>query len=94
MRSLSAARAVALSATVLGSLFVVTAASAAEIQVSSGPQVQGSSWRGDASLSQSLKLGLRLKEVLAIDALTRLGYALVDERVVLFGGAFGDIRQR
>jgi hypothetical protein len=60
------------------------AAHAAEIQVASGPQVQSSSWRGDASVGQSLKLGLRFKEIIAIDALTRLGYATVDERVLTY----------
>lgn len=52
--------------------------------MASGPQVQGSSWRGDASLAQSLKLGVRFKEVIAIDALTRLGYAMVDERMLTY----------
>lgn len=59
-------------------------ASAAEIQVASGPQVQGSSWRTDAAFAQSLKLGLRFKEIIAIDALTRVGYATVDERMLTY----------
>lgn len=57
---------------------------AAEIQVASGPQVQGSSWRGDTSLAQSLKLGARFENIIAIDALVRLGYATVDERVLTY----------
>jgi hypothetical protein len=65
-------------------LFFSPPADAAEIQVASGPQVQGSSWRGDASLGQALKLGMRFKEVVAIDALTRLGYAMVDQRVLTY----------
>ena len=64
--------------------FLSPAAQGSEIQVASGPQVQGSSWRGDASLSQALKLGMRFEEVVAIDALTRLGYAMVDQRVLTY----------
>lgn len=56
----------------------------AEIQVASGPQVQTSSWRGDASISQSLRLGVRFKEVITIDVLTRLGYGVVDERMLTY----------
>lgn len=65
-------------------LFASPPARATEIQVASGPVANGSSWRGDGSLSQSLKLGLRFKEVIAIDALTRLGYANVDDRVLTY----------
>jgi hypothetical protein len=65
-------------------LFFASSGSAAEIQVASGPQVQGSSWRGDAALCQSLKLGLRFRELVAIDTLTRLGYAAVDDRVLTY----------
>lgn len=61
-----------------------SSAGATEVQVASGPVANGSTWSGDGSLSQSLKLGLRFKEVIAIDALTRLGYASVDERVLTY----------
>jgi len=65
-------------------LLVPTTAGATEIQVASGPNAQGSSWRGDGALSQSLKLGLRFGDLVSIDALTRLGYATVDDRVVTY----------
>lgn len=64
--------------------FSAPARAGAEVQVASGPNVQGTSWRGDAAVAQSLKLGVRFKEVLAIDALTRLGYATVDQRVLTY----------
>ncbi len=53
-------------------------------QIASGPAAQGSSWRGDAAIAQSLKLGFRFKELIAIDALTRLGYGIVDDRVLTY----------
>lgn len=59
-------------------------AGATEVQVASGPVANGSSWRGDGSLSQALKLGLRFKGIVSIDALTRLGYASVDDRVLTY----------
>jgi hypothetical protein len=63
---------------------IPSAAQATEIQVASGPVANGSSWHGDGALSQSLKLGLRFKEIVTIDALTRLGYATVDDRVLTY----------
>lgn len=84
MRRSSRAGHVAIVAAAVLLLCFHSPAHAAEIQVASGPQVQGSSWRGDASLNQSLKLGLRFEGVVAIDALTRLGYAMVDERVLTY----------
>jgi hypothetical protein len=60
------------------------AAHATEVQVASGPVANGSTWRGDGALSQSLKLGLRFQDVVSIDALTRLGYATVDDRVLTY----------
>lgn len=66
------------------SLLAPATGQAAEIQVASGPQVLGSSWRGDAALGQTFKLGLRFKELIAIDALTRVGYAAVDERMLTY----------
>jgi hypothetical protein len=65
-------------------LVVPEVAGATEVQVASGPVANGSSWRGDGALSQSLKLGLRFQDVVAIDALTRLGYATVDDRVLTY----------
>lgn len=60
------------------------AASATEVQVASGPVANGSSWRGDGAFSQALKLGLRFQEIVSVDALTRLGYANVDDRVLTY----------
>ncbi len=65
-------------------LLAPASASASELQLAVGPQVQTSSWRGDAALGQSLKIGLRFKELIAIDALGRLGYATVDERMLTY----------
>jgi hypothetical protein len=59
-------------------------ARATEVQVASGPVANGSNWRGDGALSQSFKLGLRFQELFTIDALTRLGYATVDDRVLTY----------
>ncbi|MBX3204162.1 MAG: hypothetical protein KF764_03785 [Labilithrix sp.] len=87
MRRSSRPRAAATSAVAValaGLFFAPPARAGAEVQVASGPDVQGSSWRGDAAIAQSLKLGVRFKEVIAIDALTRLGYATVDQRVLTY----------
>ncbi|MBX3201722.1 MAG: hypothetical protein KF850_17050 [Labilithrix sp.] len=85
MRRSSRPGAAAILAVALGAPFYsLPARAGAEVQVASGPVVQGSSWRGDAALAQSLKLGVRFKEIVAIDALTRLGYATVDQRVLTY----------
>jgi hypothetical protein len=55
-----------------------------EVQVFTGPGAYASSWRGDAQVGQALKLGFRFADLVAIDALTRLGYASVNERVVTY----------
>lgn len=59
-------------------------ASAGEIQVASGPGVYGSSWRGDSSFGQALRLGYRFGDLVAIDYVGRLGYASVDDRVLTY----------
>ena len=59
-------------------------ASAAEVQVASGPVANGSNWRTDGAFYQSLKLGLRFADLAAIDAVTRLGYATVDDRTLTY----------
>jgi hypothetical protein len=59
-------------------------ASAGEIQVAAGPGVYGSSWRGDSSFGQALRVGYRFGDVFAIDTLGRLGYGTVDERVITY----------
>ena len=69
-------------------------AEAAEIQVATGPGAQGSTWRGDGALSSSLKLGVRFMDLVAIDALTRLGYAAVDDRVLTYLSLGGTIYGR
>lgn len=71
-------------ATALLLLGIPGAAHATEVQVASGPVANGSTWRGDGALSQSFKLGLRFQEMVSIDALTRLGYATVDDRILTY----------
>lgn len=65
-------------------LFTCPPAQAAEIQVATGPGAVASSWRGDGALGQSLKLGARFQDLVAIDFLSRLGYASVDERMLTY----------
>jgi hypothetical protein len=55
-----------------------------ELQLATGPGAFGSSWRGDSALAESFKLGFRFADLVTIDALTRLGYANVDERVLTY----------
>lgn len=55
-----------------------------ELQIATGPGGYGSSWRGDGAIAQSFKLGFRFADIVAVDALTRLGYATVDQRVVTY----------
>ncbi len=71
-------------ALVLTSLAGAAGAEGVEAQVAMGPSVQASTWRGDRSLSASLKLGLRIRKILALDALTRLGYGQVDDRMLTY----------
>lgn len=59
-------------------------ASASEVQVATGAVAQGSSWSGDASVGTSLKIGMRFADLVAIDALARLGYATVDTRMLTY----------
>jgi hypothetical protein len=65
-------------------LLLTRTASAGEIQLASGPGAYGSDWRGDGAFAQSLKLGYRIADVVAIDTVSRLGYATVDERVITY----------
>jgi len=58
--------------------------SSTEIQIATGPGAFASSWHGDGAVAQSLKLGLRFVDAVSIDALTRLGYGAVDERVLTY----------
>jgi hypothetical protein len=59
-------------------------AAAGEVQLASGPGVYGSSWRGDGSFGQALKVGYRFGDLVAIDTVSRLGYGSVDDRVITY----------
>jgi hypothetical protein len=69
---------------VLAFLAVPSAASAGEIQVAAGPGAYASSWRGDGTFGQALKVGYRFADLIAVDALGRLGYGTVDDRVITY----------
>lgn len=69
-------------------------ADAGEIQVATGPGVQASSWRGDGTFGQSLRLGYRFADLVAIDFLGRLGYGTVDDRLVTLVSLGGTIYGR
>jgi hypothetical protein len=55
---------------------------AGDIQVATGPGAYASTWRGDAAVAQSLRLGYRIADVIAPDFVGRIGYATVDTRVL------------
>lgn len=59
-------------------------ATAGELQLAAGPGVYGSSWRGDSSFGQALRVGYRFGDLIAIDTMGRLGYGTVDERVITY----------
>jgi hypothetical protein len=81
-------------------LFVLVAvggprrASAGEVQVASGPGVYGSSWRGDGSFGQALRVGYRFGDVVAVDTVGRLGYGTVDDRVITYLSVGGTLYGR
>ncbi len=54
------------------------------VEAALGPSAATSTWAGDRSLSTSYLLGVRFADLIAIDALTRLGYANVDDRVLTY----------
>jgi hypothetical protein len=60
------------------------ASPAVELQGELGPGAQASTWAGDRSAYSSLRLALRLADLVAIDALGRLGYANVDDRMLTY----------
>lgn len=64
------------------------------MQLATGPAAQASSWRGDASISQSLRLGARFGDLVAIDLLGRLGYANVDTRLLTYVSLGGTLYGR
>jgi hypothetical protein len=57
---------------------------AVEAQIHTGPAGSASSWRGDGTIGQSLKLGARFNELVAIDVLGRVSYGSVDTRMVTY----------
>lgn len=65
-------------------LTAARAAQAGEVQLASGPGVYGSSWRGDSSFGQALRVGYRFGDLVAVDSVGRLGYGTVDERVITY----------
>jgi hypothetical protein len=65
-------------------LLAAVPARAGEIQGALGGGGMLSSWRGDGGVGSSLRLGYRFGDLVAIDALTRLGYATVDERMITY----------
>ena len=65
-------------------LLVPSTAHAIEAQVATGPVANGSNWRTDGALSQSLKLGIRFADIASIDAVSRFGYATVDDRTLTY----------
>jgi hypothetical protein len=79
IRSSRAAAALAAAVALLSS---PTAARAGDIQVATGPGAYASTWRGDGAVAESLKVGYRFADVVAIDFLGRLGYATVDSRML------------
>jgi hypothetical protein len=55
-----------------------------EIISASGGGVLASTWRGDVAPYAPFWLGYRYKQLVSLDALTRLGYASVDQRVLTY----------
>lgn len=78
----------------LGVLAVAQPALAGEVQLATGPGVYGSSWRGDSSFGQALRIGYRFGDLFAVDTLGRLGYGTVDERVITYLSLGGTIYGR
>ncbi len=73
---------------------VPAVASAGEVQLAGGPGAYASSWRGDATFGQALKVGYRFADFIAIDSLGRLGYGTVDQRVITYLSVGGTIYGR
>lgn len=59
-------------------------APAAELEAQIGLGALASDWQGDFGAQGLFKVGLRLWEVVGLHALTRLGYAGVDQRLLTF----------
>jgi hypothetical protein len=69
-------------AIVLALAFTASPARAGEVQLATGPGAYATTWRGDAAVAQSLKVGYRFADLIAVDFLGRLGYGTVDERML------------
>jgi hypothetical protein len=62
-----------------------------EIISASGGGMLASTWRGDLAAYAPFWLGYRYKQIVSLDALTRLGYATVDQRVLTYISLGGTI---
>ena len=69
-------------------------AHAGEIQIASGPGAYASTWRGDGSVGEALRLGYRFGDLIAIDTVGRLGYGTVDQRMITYLSLGGTIYGR
>jgi hypothetical protein len=85
---------VALFLCLAGVLAMPTRAAAGEIQVATGPGAYASSWRTDATFGQALKVGYRFADLVAVDALGRLGYGTVDQRAITYLSVGGTLYGR
>jgi hypothetical protein len=79
---------------VVGVLASAGEASAGELQLAGGPGAYASSWRGDGTFGQGLKVGYRFADFIAVDTLGRLGYGTVDERAITYLSLGGTIYGR
>jgi hypothetical protein len=55
-----------------------------EVIGAGGGGAVASSWRGDVAAYAPLQLGYRYKRVVSLDALVRVGYATVDQRMLTY----------
>jgi hypothetical protein len=63
-------------------LVAPAAAAATELRLSGGASAAGTEWPGDVAGWTSLKLGVRFVDLVGVFAQGRLGYALVDDRIL------------
>jgi len=82
------------SSCVVALLTLPAVARAGEIQLAGGPGAYASSWRGDGTFGQALKVGYRFADRVAIDSIGRLGYGTVDQRVITYLSVGGTIYGR
>jgi hypothetical protein len=79
---------------VLATVTTPALAHAGEVQLAGGPGAYASSWRGDGTFGQALKVGYRFADLVAIDSIGRLGYGTVDERVITYLSVGGTLYGR